>query len=177
MKSYRRKDHEDIASAFRQALEIEKEARNGNYHMLTEMAIPLKTFLIHADGLRRQIATNWCLCKWCQMFCPDNENFNHWKEELASNIGNLNDTNIKNGINKHKHLYKQWVVDYDFDDVDTILRVIANKFYKENIFDMDQREAVADEFAKHIGDVIDVISGPSNGAMAYVKKAFAIEER
>ena len=174
MKSYRRKDHIDLSNTWRQELEIERAVRNGNFQMLVEMAIPLKNFLTIANGLRRQIAINWCLCKWCQLFDPGNENFNHWKDELATHMSNLNDISIKKNIKKNKHLYKIWVVDYDFDDKDIVLRVIANKFTKENINDMAQREAVAEAFAQHVEDVINVISSSINNALDYVKQTFAV---
>ena len=79
---------------------------------------------------------------------------------------------MKNGIGKRKHLHKIWVVKYDFDDKATVLKVIANKFYKEHINDMAQRNAVADRFAHNVNTVIDVISNDANETMEYVEKTF-----
>ena len=135
MRSYRRKDHASEINILKQAMKIEEYAKSGKLPLLPEMAIPLKKFLIQVDGIGWLIVVNWFLCKWCQMFNSQNENFNHWKDELATHLQHLNRLNIKNNIDKRKHLSKIWVTDYDFNDTNTILRVIANKFYKENIKD------------------------------------------
>lgn len=174
MRSYRRKDHIAVHS-LKQALEIEASARHGELPVLSEMALPLKKFLVHADGLRRRIAINWCLCKWCQLFNPSCLLFSHWRDELATHLSHLNDINLKNGIDKRKHLYQMWVAEYDFNDTATVLKVIANKFYKESINDMQQRRTVAEAFAQHVGDVIDVISSPTNETMQYVESAFGVQ--
>lgn len=168
MKSYRRKENE----AWKNAMSIEEDAKCGKLPMLSEMAIPLKAFLAQVDGLGWQIAINWCLCKWCQMFDKENQHFNHWKEELATHLSHLNRLNLKNGIGKRKHLHKIWAVKYDFDDKATVLKVIANKFYKEHINDMAQRSVVADGFANNVNNVIDVVSNDTNETMEYVEKTF-----
>lgn len=172
MKSYRRTDHVIDAKMLKRALQIENDACNGKLPILTEMAIPLKSFLIQAEGLRRQIAINWCLCKWCQLFYPQCRNFNHWKEELMAHLSHLNDINIKNKIDKRSHLHKMLVDDYDFNDRNTVLKVIANKFYKEHINDMAQRNVVADAFAANVDNVINVISNEQNETAPYVEETF-----
>ncbi len=101
--------------------------------------------------------------------------FSHWRDELATHLSHLNDINLKNGIDKRKHLYQMWVAEYDFNDTATVLKVIANKFYKESINDMQQRRTVAEAFAQHVGDVIDVISSPTNETMQYVESAFGVQ--
>ena len=170
MKSYRRKDQ-----IWKQAMSIEKDAEDGKLPMLSEMAIPLKSFLAQADGLGWQIAINWCLCKWCQLYDSQCINFNHWKDELAAHLSHLNRLNIKNGIDKRKHLNKIWIQNYDFNDKNTILKVIANKFYKEHIDDKHQCNVVASAFANSIDEIINVVSNDVNETMQYVEKTFNVE--
>lgn len=43
--------------------------------MINEMAVPLKTYRARVDDLRFQLVENWCLCKWCQLFNTECENF------------------------------------------------------------------------------------------------------
>ena len=49
--------------------------------VINEMAVPLKDYRARVDGLRFQLVENWCLCKWCQLFNPECENFAHWVTE------------------------------------------------------------------------------------------------
>ena len=66
--------------------------------VINEMAVPLKDYRARVDGLRFQLVENWCLCKWCQLFNPECENFAHWVTELKACIDNLKFLDIKNGI-------------------------------------------------------------------------------
>jgi len=72
--------------------------------IINEMAVPLKTYKTRVDGLRFQLVENWCLCKWCQLFNPECENFAHWITELKACIDNLKFLDIKNGIDKRRTL-------------------------------------------------------------------------
>ena len=47
---------------------------------LNEMAVPSKTYKARVDNLRLQLVENWCLCRYCQLFNPNSEYFNHWIE-------------------------------------------------------------------------------------------------
>ena len=81
--------------------------------MINEMAVPLKTYRARVDGLRFQLVENWCLCKWCQLFNPECENFAHWITELKACIDNLKFLDIKNGIDKRITLIKMMNRDND----------------------------------------------------------------
>ena len=81
--------------------------------MINEMAVPLKTYRARVDGLRFQLVENWCLCKWCQLFNQECENFAHWITELKACIDNLKFLDIKNGIDKRRTLIKMLVRDYE----------------------------------------------------------------
>lgn len=102
------------------------------------MAISLKDFRIKVDGLRFQLVENWCLCKWCQMFDPENNNFIHWAKELSTHMSNLKFVVLKAG-DKRKTLRKMLITDYDYDydydydDPSMVLQIINDKFTVENL--------------------------------------------
>ena len=126
--------------------------------MINEMAVPLKTYRARVDGLRFQLVENWCLCKWCQLFNPECENFAHWITELKACIDNLKFVDIKNGIDKRKTLIKMLVTDYDYDNANMIERIIRGKFVRENLTDNVQKVQACTAVADNIFGLIYAIS-------------------
>ena len=140
--------------------------------MLTEMSVPLKAYRDRVDGLRFQLVENWCLCKWCQLYNPKNENFSHWIVELKACINNLKLLDIKNGVDKRKTLLRMLVNDYDYDDTNMIIRIINDKFDSEKIMDNNQRVRVATEFADNIQKLIETISINTVSTNGYIQNTF-----
>lgn len=122
------------------------------------MAVSLKTYKARVDGLRFQLVENWCLCKWCQLFNPESENFAHWITELKTCIDNLKFLDIKNNIDKRRTLMRMLVGDYDYNNANMIERIVRGKFVRENIGDNSQKVRVCTEFADNITGLIDAIS-------------------
>lgn len=168
MKSYRRKDN--VAKSAEQFWNDVIDRKNAS--LISEMAIPLKLFIRDIEGLKFQIIQNWCLCKWCQLFDPENINFNHWKEELASFLLQLQNSKIKGGISKRKHLDKYFIEYYEYNDKDSVIGAIRDKFSREGINDNRQINRVAREFANDINSLLDVISDQMKPIMAYIHKTF-----
>lgn len=140
--------------------------------MINEMAVPLKTYRARVDGLRFQLVENWCLCKWCQLFNPECENFAHWITELKACIDNLKFLDIKNNIDKRKTLIKMLVKDYDYDNANMIERIIRGKFVRENITDNIQKIQVCTTFADNIMELIDAISMEAIDSDEYIQNTF-----
>lgn len=140
--------------------------------MVNEMAVRLKDYKHRVDGLRFRMVENWCLSKWCQLFDPECENFQHWINELKACMDNLKYLDIKNGIDKRKTLIKMLVKDYDYDNVNMIERIIRGKFAKENITDINQKITVCKEFADNITNLIDAISIDSIEIEHYLEQTF-----
>lgn len=136
------------------------------------MAVPLKTYKVRVDALRFQMVENWCLCKWCQVFNPECENFAHWCGELKVCINNLKFIDIKNGINKRKILTRMLVNDYDYDKTNMISRIMMGKFDREKITDNTQKTRVVSEFANNIYGIIEVISNDTIDTDLYIQKTF-----
>lgn len=141
--------------------------------LINEMSVPLKTYKARVDGLRFQLVENWCLCKWCQLFNEECENFSHWINELKACINNLKFLDIKNNINKRKTLLKMLVDDYDYNNSSMIERIIRGKFKKENLNNENQQQAVCEEFANNIKDLIEVISNNKIDTIEYIEKTFS----
>lgn len=138
--------------------------------MITEMPIPLKDYKRRVEGLKFQLVENWCLCKWCQLFNPKCENFNHWITELKTCINNLKLVDIKNGINKKRTLKRMLIDNFDYDDTNMIVRVIHDKFDTENINDNFQITKVTSAFADNIEELIDAISVNDISTKEYIYK-------
>ena len=158
-----------------QLIEIIKESVNEvlkRIGMLDEMAIPLSAYRQKVDGLRFQLVENWCLCKWCQLFNPECENFAHWIVELRACINNLKLVDIKNGIDKRRILTKMLIDDYDYDETNMIIRIVNDKFDLENINNNTQRARVASAFADNIQNLIEVISVDTIGTNSYIQTTF-----
>ena len=140
--------------------------------MINEMAVPLKDYRARVDGLRFQLVENWCLCKWCQLFNPECENFAHWVTELKTCIDNLKFLDIKNNIDKRKTLIKMLVKDYDYDNANMIERIIRGKFVRENITNNTQKVQVCIEFADNINELINAISIEAIDSDEYIQNTF-----
>lgn len=178
MKSYRRKHHheslveDELKRHVQKSIGIAKLAIGKKLSLLNEMAISLKEFIVDIDGVKYELARNWCLCKWCQLFDHENINFNHWKEELKIYIDRLSLTKLKNKMGKKKHLTNMLVNKHEFNDYTMVLDVIASKFTKEHIMNVSQREVVAKAFANSINQLIDAIVSKLD-SQTYVDETFA----
>ena len=140
--------------------------------VMNEMAVPLKIYRARVDGLRFQLVENWCLCKYCQLFNPECENFAHWLKELKACINNLKFLDIKNGIDKRRTLTLMLIDDYDYDKTNMIVRIINDKFDSENIYNNIQRARVASAFADGIQNLIEVISVDTISTNSYIQTTF-----
>lgn len=126
--------------------------------LMTEMAEPLKKYIKRIESIRYQLAENWCLCKYCQLYNEDNRDFAHWVTELRPCIQYLKFVDINNGIDKKKTIKRILVNQYDFNSADMIRRIIEDKFSDENITDPDIIYTVSNEMANHIDMLIEAIS-------------------
>lgn len=136
------------------------------------MAVSLKTYRARVDDLRFQLVENWCLCKYCELFNPECENFAHWITELKACIDDLKFLDIKNGIDKRRTLIKMLVRDYDYDNANMIERIIRGRFVRENLTDNIQKVQVCTAFADNIFGLIDAISMESIDSYEYIQNSF-----
>lgn len=173
MKSYRRIDHSVNSRRWKRIAEIEIDAKEGRLHAVNEMAITLKKFLEKVEGIQYELIRNWCLCKWCQLYSPSNDNFLHWKDELCTFMNQLNLPVIKNKIDKKKHLQRIFIDESEFNDPNMVLKTIRGKFEKEHINDSSQRTTIATECSKNINNIIDALIDNEHSVESYVEETFS----
>lgn len=157
---FRKKLHETVAETL------------SHMEVLSEMAVPLKKYKDRVDGLRFQIVENWCLCKYCQLFEPHNQNFAHWVNELKACINNLKLLNIKNNIDKRQVLQKMLVEEFDYNDSSMIARIIDDKFAVEGIVNVSAKGIICKCFANSIEYLINAIANEGISTDVYLQSAF-----
>ena len=140
--------------------------------LISEMAVTLKDYRKRIDGLRFQLAENWCLCRWCQVFSPQNPNFRHWTTELKACINALKFVEVKNRIGKEKTLTRMLIVDYDYDSPYMVANIIRDKFKSEGVTDEGQIETVANGFAEGIRGLIRIIAATESSTDEYIRSTF-----
>lgn len=126
--------------------------------LIQEMALPMKKYKQYIIGMRKQISENWCLCKYCQLFDKENQNFNHWKNELYAVLQAFGNFKLKS-VNKSKIMRRVLIDIYEYNTASQVKNVIRDKFIDEK-FPVDGRnefDCVASEFANEIGNIIDVV--------------------
>ena len=170
MKSLTMKINETANDALNNIRDISEIAINEI--AINEMAIPLKDYKRKVDGIRFRLVENWCLCKWCQLFNPECENFDHWITELKACINNLKLVNINNGIDKKRTLTRMLIDDYAYDETNMIVRIINDKFDSEHINDNIQRARVASAFADNIQNLIEAIAVDIIRTNSYIQTTF-----
>lgn len=157
---------------------IEEELREvvsaTTQQVLNEMAVPIKTYKARVDNLRLQLVENWCLCRYCQLFNPNSEYFNHWIKELRAHMNNIKSLNLKKG-DKLKILTQMLIVDYDFDDVNTIYRIVVGKFGRERISNVNIISRVCGDFANSINDFVKALGMDNIITEDYLMNTFGKE--
>lgn len=133
------------------------------------MAVSLKAYKSRIDEFRFQLVENWCLCKYCQLFNQDCENFDYWIKDLKNCIDNLKFLDIKNSIDKRKILTQMLINDYDYDSADMIERIIRGECGK------NQKIRICKEFADNINSLIDAISSNEIDSGKYILKTFNVK--
>ena len=152
--------------------ELKEVVMNAAQRVLNEMAEPLKKYVKRIESIRFQLAENWCLCKYCQLYSKDNPNFAHWITELRTCIQYLKFVDINNGIDKKRTLQRILVGQYDFNSADMIKRIIEDKFSDEKINDPAIISIVSNELANGINGLIEAISNNNITINSYVQTTF-----
>ena len=160
----------ELVNKHRRIVEIEMAAKEHRLPPpINEMAIPLKKFLEKIEGLQYEIVRNWCLCKWCQLFNPGNENFNHWKDGLCTVMNQIKLPMVKNKIDKRKHLHRILLEESEFNDPTMVYATIIGKFeIDEHIEDKHQLTIVARECAVRIDEIVDALANNKGSIESYV---------
>ena len=138
--------------------------------LISEMAIPLKDYRKKAEDLRFQLVENWCLCKYCQLYSHDNQNFAHWIVELKSIIQALKFVRLKGDASKEKALYNLYVDRCDYKDAKMIHNIIFDKFTRENITSNEEINNVSVAFTNGIDALIHNMADDETSLDGYIEE-------
>ena len=145
--------------------------------VLNEMAMERKEYITFLKGgILKQLIQNWCLVRYCRIepkFVTTCRN--HWASELRAIAIDLSSYKLckdNKRRDKKREATRKIIIDYfEFDDIDTVTRVIHPKFYDENIRSYEDEQFMAIQFIKELDVIIDMIT---NGAMddidAYIEE-------
>lgn len=123
-------------------------------------------------GERQNLAENWCLCKYCQLYDKDSLLFNHWKNELDTCCQQMKYVELKGGIKPYRTLYNTLVRDYEVNTLSMVERLTKNKFKKENIFDSEKIHNVYSLFAERFPSLVDFLADDDKDFNEYFHTEF-----
>ena len=144
---------------------------------LNEMAMERKEYITFLKGgILKQLIQNWCLVRYCRIepkFVTTCRN--HWASELraiAVEISSYKLCKDNKQRDKKREATRKIIIDYfEYNDIDTVTRVIHPKFYDENIRSYEDEQFMAVQFIKELDVIIDMItSGAMDDIDAYIEE-------
>ena len=144
---------------------------------LNEMAMERKEYITFLKGgILKQLIQNWCLVRYCRIepkFVTTCRN--HWASELraiAVEISSYKLCKDNKQRDKKREATRKIIIDYfEYNDIDTVTRVIHPKFYDENIRNYEDEQFIAIQFIKELDVIIDMITkGAMDDIDAYIEE-------
>ena len=131
---------------------------------LNEMAMERKEYITFLKGgILKQLIQNWCLVRYCRIepkFVTTCRN--HWASELRAIAIDLSSYKLckdNKQRDKKREATRKIIIDYfEYNDIDTVTRVIHPKFYDENIRSYEDEQFIAIQFIKELDVIIDMIT-------------------
>lgn len=144
---------------------------------LNEMAMERKEYITFLKGgILKQLIQNWCLVRYCRIepkFVTTCRN--HWASELRAIAIDLSSYKLckdNKQRDKKREATRKIIIDYfEYNDIDTVTRVIHPKFYDENIRSYEDEQFMAIQFIKELDVIIDMITkGAIDDIDAYIEE-------
>ena len=144
---------------------------------LNEMAMERKEYITFLKGgILKQLVQNWCLVRYCRIepkFVTTCRN--HWASELRAIAIDLSSYKLckdNKQRDKKREATRKIIIDYfEYNDIDTVTRVIHPKFYDENIRSYEDEQFIAIQFIKELDVIIDMITkGAMDDIDAYIEE-------
>ena len=144
---------------------------------LNEMAMERKEYITFLKGgILKQLIQNWCLVRYCRIepkFVTTCRN--HWASELRAISVELSSYKLckdNKQRDKKREATRKIIIDYfEYNDIDTVTRVIHPKFYDENIRSYEDEQFIAIQFIKELDVIIDMITkGAMDDIDAYIEE-------
>lgn len=131
------------------------------------MAIGLAEYIGRVDKLRLHLVENWCLCKYCELYDSGNPYFEDWAEALLYAMNDIKSLNVNDG-NKLDTLKQMLIEEYNFNDANTIHRIIVDRFNREHICNNTRTQYVSEQFTESIDDFITTLGDDRIIAYKYI---------
>ena len=144
---------------------------------LNEMAMEREEYITFLKGgILKQLIQNWCLVRYCRIepkFVTTCRN--HWASELRAIAIDLSSYKLckdNKQRDKKREATRKIIIDYfEYNDIDTVTRVIHPKFYDENIRSYEDEQFIAIQFIKELDVIIDMITkGAMDDIDAYIEE-------
>ena len=144
---------------------------------LNEMAMEREEYITFLKGgILKQLVQNWCLVRYCRIepkFVTTCRN--HWASELRAIAIDLSSYKLckdNKQRDKKREATRKIIIDYfEYNDIDTVTRVIHPKFYDENIRSYEDEQFIAIQFIKELDVIIDMITkGAMDDIDAYIEE-------
>ena len=147
---------------------------------LNEMIVKKNEYVAFLKNLNSKILArlvqNWCLVRYCRLHpkfvttCR-----NHWASELRAISVELSSYKVckdNKRRDKKREATRKIIIDYfEYNDIDTVTRVIHPKFYDENIRSYEDEQFIAIQFIKELDVIIDMITkGAMDDIDAYIEE-------
>ena len=138
------------------------------------MAIALEEYKIRVDKVRLHLVDNWCLCKYCELYDSSNPNFEDWAEALLYAMNDIKSLNVNEG-HKLDTLKQMLIEECNFNNANTIHRIIVDRFYREGLSNDNQIHCVSEQFAESTDDFITTLGDDRIIAYKYIKDTFLVQ--
>ena len=144
---------------------------------LNEMAMERKEYITFLKGgILMRLVQNWCLVRYCHLqpkFVTTCRN--HWASELRAIVMEITTYKLckdNNRRDKKREATRKIIIDYfEYNDIETVARVIHPKFYDENIRNYEDEQFMAIQFIKELDVIIDMITnGATDDIDAYIEE-------
>ena len=147
---------------------------------LNEMIVKKNEYVACLKNLKSKILArlvqNWCLVRYCR-FHPKFVTTcrNHWASELRAIAIDLSSYKLckdNKRRDKKREATRKIIIDYfEYNDIDTVTRVIHPKFYDENIRSYEDEQFIAIQLFKEHDVIIDMITkGAMDDIDAYIEE-------
>lgn len=138
------------------------------------MGIALKEYNMRVDKLRLHFVENWCLCKYCELYDSGNPYFEYWAEALLYAMSDIKSLNVNDG-HKLEIINQMLIVEYDFDDSNTIYRIVVDRFNQEGISGSAKICNVCRAFASSATVFVNALGDDSIIAYKYIRDTFSLQ--
>ena len=127
-----------------------------NESIIIEMACDRSKFSNLVLSHIPQIAENWCLVYYCNIYDKENISKNHWKIELRTQLLTIIKQKTKR-IDRRKVIIDCFINKFEFDNTKSIYELIYNKLYNKEHISTDIIYDICIYVKDNINDIIELL--------------------